>query len=111
MILRCTAISSTTTTPTYRTAESSSIATTSIAGARALIVPADFVVGADFRAGVRAGVGGLVALRSRSMDRWRRTRSLVPIPAHSAASIMEGPREDSRLAADRASVEVSTEAE
>src|SRR6266851_3237420 len=105
-----TAISFTTTTATFPTAESSPIATTSIADAQASIMPAGFVVEADFRAEARAGVGVSVELPSR-MDLWRRTPSLVPIPAHSAASTMEEPPEDFRLAGDRASAEDSTEAE
>ncbi len=104
-----TAISFTTTTATFPTAESSPIATTSIADAQASIMPAGFVVEADFRAEARAGVGVSVELPSR-MDLWRHTPSLVPIPAHSAASTMEEPPEDFRLAGDRASAEVSTEA-
>ena len=105
-----TTTSFTTTTPTFREAESSSIATTSIAGMQVSIMPAGFVAETDFMAGARAGVEVLVGLRSR-MDLWRHMLSLAPIPAHSAALITEELREDFRLAADRASVEGSTEAE
>jgi hypothetical protein len=73
-------------------------------------MPAGFVAEADFMAGARPGVEVLVGLRSR-MDLWRHMLSLAPIPAHSAALITEELREDFRLAADRASAEVSTEAE
>ena len=105
-----TTISFTTTTPTSREAESSSIATTSIAGERDSIMRAGFVAEADFMAEARAGVAVLAGLRSR-MDLWRRMLRLAPIPAHSAALIMEELREDFPLAADRALAEVSTEAE
>jgi len=105
-----TSISFTTTTPTSREAEFSSIATTLSARGRASIMPAGFVAEADFMAGARPGVEVLEGLRSR-MDLWRHTLSLAPIPAHSAALITEELREDSRLAADRALAEVFTEAE
>jgi hypothetical protein len=73
-------------------------------------MPGGGMAEADFTAGARAEVEVSVGLRHR-MDLWLRTPSLVPIPAHSAGLIMEELPEDFPLAADRASVEGSTEAE
>src|SRR6266446_2803868 len=89
---------SSTTAATFRTAESSSIATTSIA-------PADFMEPTDFMAGEREDS------RVASMDLRRRTASLVRIPGHSVVLIMEESREASHLVGSRALAEASTEVE
>jgi hypothetical protein len=101
-----TTVSFTTTTRTSLTVESSSTETTSIAPAD-LGVEADFAGGVDFTAALRAaGV-----LPRRSTDSRRRMPSLATTPARSADLIMEERQEASPLAGNRASVEVSTEAE
>ena len=101
-----TTMSFTTTTRTSLTAECSSTATTSI-------TPVDFEEEADF-----AGeVDFTEALRAagvsprRSTDSRRHTPSPATTPAHSADLIMEEQQEGSPLVGNRASVEVSTEAE
>jgi hypothetical protein len=86
---------SSTTTDTFPTAGLSPIVTTSIA-------PADFMAAAFT---VTQGEDSPVD----SMDSPVHTPKLEPIPAPSAVSIMEEPREAFPLAANRASVEVPTE--
>jgi hypothetical protein len=98
-----TTASFTTTTPTFPTAASSSIATTST-------TPVDFTEPADFMAKDEDSPA------EASMGLHRHTASLAPTQAHSAALIMEESLEASPLAASRAlaeasmAVEVSTEA-
>src|ERR1700674_943992 len=96
-----TTASFTTTIPTYPTAEFSSITTPSIA-------LADFMVEEDFTA---APLPAVSTAPHRNMDSRHPMPRLAPIPAHSAASIMEESREASPLAGSRASAEVSTEVE
>src|SRR5882672_5292325 len=90
-----------TTTPTYPTAECSSIATTSI-------TPADFMAEVHSKAWAGAEVEGEV-LRStgpdRSMDLQHPMRRLLPIPVRSVALTTGEPPEGSPLAGSRASVE------
>ena len=73
------------------------------------------MVETDFRAGARVEVRGSMDqprstdLSLRNMDSRRRVSSLVAIPAHSVALIMEELREGFPLAGNRASAaEVST---